>query len=230
MSIAAGPATSTVLGTTELLEIILSDLRCNDLMIARNASRGWRNLTSRSIVLQQNLFVMPIPNSYKILKRRELGELLTGAKYLGYIIWTPVGFVLAQTHPVLQKSPFSGPRYRPRTWIVVLDDLVKFLRRPAIQNMLVTQPPCSSIALRITRLVKLAEVNDEGGIRFSTLNAWFSANWKPARQRRWRGDLAGAKVKAIDHLALQIFGFVGQPATRPPGSRRSVIRVEGSGA
>lgn len=54
------PASTQVLGTTELLEMILLNVDMKTLLLSQRVSRSWQRLISTSIHLRRALFMEPV--------------------------------------------------------------------------------------------------------------------------------------------------------------------------
>lgn len=139
-------ASSKVLLTFELAELILSHLSFLDLISAELVNRYWREVISNSPTLRQNLHLEPDPNIRTITWQSE-GRDLSIRQSRTRLTWKPYveTYTIASLHPFLSHARENDRRgliaftfnhqrcltQRPKRW----------------ENMFVTQPPCRNIRL-----------------------------------------------------------------------------------
>ena len=150
----ASTAASKVLGTYELLELILQHEPTKSVALHRRVNRMWKYIIQRSRILQQKLFLAPEPLRH-VFVRVETKDGSTSTEWkivrVGDIRSPNLADTVFRLHPLLKsrcKRKKKGISSPTDSFRLHLPRLLKFVKC-GCADMLVSQPPVDQIVLHL---------------------------------------------------------------------------------
>ncbi|KAK5132206.1 hypothetical protein LTR08_009330 [Meristemomyces frigidus] len=195
--------------TTELLEHICTSLSLTDLIHAQRVSKQWYTTIKGSPKLKENLFLSAAPRRayYK-------WDFKNGGLHVTQQLAVGTNTIITRLHPCVKRNRINHKGYVNCNMLVGMDyiELARWSLGPW-QDMLLMQPPCQMIDVRLAQkpldgeqfhrdVTREVRLRDDQGIRLGMLRESAMALQNSTKGLKWNTGPRGRYPRHDDYVTV----------------------------